>query len=178
MKKANPYPKNSNYHRLFNFIVSRGVVSKKQAIRFAVQELKMQPRAAEATVITILSPRRETMVGDTCRGNVVVDTCRWNIDASGSLYYAVKIPVAGKPFAIQFRGAPVNHSCKGTMSSRVRRIRALMAVQRRHLANAKDATNEANRLRIMANSLSAKAQSLRGKAVQKARQARDIIHTL
>lgn len=86
MKKANKWWHKNWYrqgysHELFDYILSKQVVTKAECREWLVKEFGVGDKAAAATVTTVLSPRKFSRRGD----------CRGNRSSCGEYYYMEKL---------------------------------------------------------------------------------------
>ena len=80
-KNPNPY-KRGNYVALFAYVKQHQIVTRKQLLDHAINELSMSEQAAAASVTVVLSPRAKGASRGDCRGNA---------SAQGHIYFMEKL---------------------------------------------------------------------------------------
>ena len=76
----NPY-RAGLYNDIFAFLKRKQVITRAELMDYAMKELGKSETSANAAVTVILSPRKESKIGD----------CRGNISAQGHLYFMEKL---------------------------------------------------------------------------------------
>lgn len=118
---ANPYREGGNYHKLFAFLLAqKGKPFARDAVMEYAKGLKdrngkpLNETAATASVVVIMSPRKEGESRGDCRGNLA---------SMGHLYYLARLKGkdGGKVYSLHWRATPLEPATRAAPAKEAKR---------------------------------------------------------